>query len=1159
MPIGLNLDIDFDTQASQPDKSTYPFFTGSGPAPPAPLGTFNAYQGLSCVGRFYNYTEFNFGVCEYYPTTTDLNILEYNQPCPESFFVHTHSVEFELTTDRRILQNINLHLCEYAANAYDGDRLIFEYIDLCAELGFHYGSKFTVALTLAGRDLGQRYDLALCCPYQRPELSENRIEFEYDPPCEQWHVLAASGAMEVDDLTVYPRNYTNTNIDLCGNDKFNSTTRPVISSLDQELPDDSNLDRVINFSSHEWEYHFDGGCPDFPFQANAVHEMSMVFEFTIDKGFQYDLKLCPNETNPPADCSEYEEGELHLFEFEPDYDYPCEKFELDFYHGAYVVTDVFEEVVIEGVEAFSGAFSDAGMQNNVRFYGDGYHGAVDSYDLTVPKPADVGHDHYSGATLEAELLTVQIFYDVDGYHGAYTDGDLEVPKPAELEAPAWHGHNVADGLLTEPIFQMETAYHGHNIDDIDFTIFPAIEVEGDAYHGGTLLDTILVTSQIFVPDAYHGGYGDLDFTTFESEGIGVVDNPHGGHAEATMNVTFALYADGYGGAYAEFENLSFPTVFEIDVYGGEYADTDFSTFGPPTLDGDVYHGGYMEDFEMNVTKALYPRAFNGAYADTDFTDAPAQEISIDAYHGGNGVLDELDEEDWNMWNYHGSNVDAEVNIQVNMPADGYHGQYVEDLDLNYEFVALQPETGHGIYSIITAVGFEVPEGEALTFTGYHGALCEAFPTILIHETFKVRFVHDYAMYDGFGGVGGLNHCPTEHLSCATPFEDNCVDPDATIRFDYPLNGNLAEYESDLNIIFDETGFLPWNPCNQNHGMGYLEVDLHTRPRLDVEFTHGHSTEVFMKRELTSFGEVPLDILYSENGEGGRQDHIDTSWLPRTFEVEFNYGDTAIGWWDEPESATGWTGHSIDFELTQVPLWDSIAAGISAEVGFLAVERPHWFQFIHAASVGHDIWLDFDPTDYLRFCPGYIVPVGNNVVFEFASVDNTDCLTWQSYGGASAAFELSALPQGASRNYGGEYARASLSVQKIWLLRGYHGHNVRAYIPSTVDFVPREFAHGSWMRVGFEVLPIIGAHGYHLAFDELTVTGPAVEWVTPEGCLPNEYIPLTIDGDPDYAAILPDPITGIVRAPNVPVERLNYLTPLLATCITYVPPDEEEEP
>ena len=207
MPIGLNLQVDFDTQASQPDKSTYPFNTGDGPEPPQPLGAVDAYHGSDVVGHWFVFTEYNFPVCEYYVDDALGNILEYNRPCPESWIFHSQSVEFELTTDERNVTNINLHLCEYAFNTVVNGRLIFEYTNLCAELSFTNGSTFVAALATAGRDLKQRYDLALCCPYDKPENGQNTIIFEYNDVCEFFHVVAGPALCEIDGLTFVPRDY----------------------------------------------------------------------------------------------------------------------------------------------------------------------------------------------------------------------------------------------------------------------------------------------------------------------------------------------------------------------------------------------------------------------------------------------------------------------------------------------------------------------------------------------------------------------------------------------------------------------------------------------------------------------------------------------------------------------------------------------------------------------------------------------------------------------------------------------------------------------------------------------------------------------------------------------------------------------------------------
>jgi hypothetical protein len=65
------------------------------------------------------------------------------------------------------------------------------------------------------------------------------------------------------------------------------------------------------------------------------------------------------------------------------------------------------------------------------------------------------------------------------------------------------------------------------------------------------------------------------------------------------------------------------------------------------------------------------------------------------------------------------------------------------------------------------------------------------------------------------------------------------------------------------------------------------------------------------------------------------------------------------------------------------------------------------------------------------------------------------------------------------------------------------------------------------------------------FFDLSLTGPMVEWITEDTCLPNQYIPVK-DGDFDYPAI-DDNNDGIKEYEVVAVEYMPYKTTLIARC------------
>lgn len=1181
MPAGLNLIFPFDTGANQDPANTYPFSTGGGPGipDPEPLGTLDAYHGIIGDYKFYTYTDRVFALCEYSTSQLQYNIIEFNWLCPDGIFWEGASVDFDLTVSEHT--NVNLNLCD----SPDYHLTIFEFEQACGLVNLAVESRLDFDLWTSGRQTGIRIDLPVCCEYEVPDphqmdfflgATEVRynIETEGNTPYDfvfetsspliqetnyqldvggtpnadyfslcDTYVIAAS-VCAVADLTTEPR-------DLLSNDFWLCPTSPQVTPRFEGLqtpiePDtgDTNLPQ-FSFSSHYWLYEFTPKACNPGIWPIAHHDSQIDVELDVDKRTNWDFPICSEDLNPAPD---YSENPNHVFEFKPDYIYECGAFEFVFYHGSNCYINILESIEIEGVFAFHGAYADASLSPFQNFSADARHGGYGNLDLTIFPSIELDVDCYYGHFADATLFTVVVFYDIDGYHGGTGAADLATFGPPTFEPNAYHGGNGEFEMLTEPNIQDVEGYHG-SYGDLDFTSFPAALLEPNAYHGGNgVVDTIILTPQ-FEPVAYHGAYGDTDFTDVPSAGIGDVRVYHGGYGDVTMAVTLGLRdIEGYHGAYAEGTQLSFSTTFSVDYYQGAYADTDFTETPPPTFEPNVYHGGHAVLDDMAVTKALFPRAYAGAYANAGLQDFPAQELQIPNYHGGYAVVDALTEDEFNFFNYHGAFAEAEMAIQVNLgETNCYHGATSNLNDLNYEFVALDIDSYHGIRSIVTAVGFEVPPGPTILANAYGGEVFEATTDIREHAKLKVRFVHDLAMYDGFGGIGGLNHCYTTDLTYSSHYHPNDLDgPDHVIRFEYPINGDLNQYDSDLNFVFDEFGDRPWNVCNSHHNNGHMAIDLLTNPRFEAEAYHGHGTEVFMKKELTAFGEVPLDILYSENGEGGRRDHIDTGFTRDFFELDIYDGAAGAVWWeDDPDSIRAWGGYSCQVEFTLVPLAYEIVHDTNLVVD-LGVPKPSWKEFIREFMDGAGIIMDFEPEIWFRFCPGYIVPVGNQVILEFASSDNTDCVAWYANGGERAEADLS-CEYGLSVNYyHGSYAQATVTVQALWTLFARHGAHMA--MASNVDF-SAIFRHGTHIIGEFYEPPVYGYGGEVMELAELVVTGAAVEWVTPEGCLPNEYVPLTDGGDPDLAALLPDEF-GVIYYVSVPVEGLPYFTPLNAQCITF---------
>lgn len=1142
-----NLDFNFSSTTPKLPANKYPFVGSGLTGEPIEISNVDGYGGALVEFVFYTKLDYDFTLCYYRDEDLDtqLNILDFDLvACAQGLVIHGANCEFDLEFVKR--NNVNLGLCEYPASTSHQSFAILEYISSCADHAMRFGSVVEFELE-ADRLLGNRYDLALMCP--RPDPAPGEVVLEYEVQ-DYYHVIA-TGCVEF-ELTTDRADPLPHYLTLCHGYSA-STPDPAYHDLPAQGGNPDSLESFNGaFEAYQWILEYEPTCAIFDMQLSGYEYSHTEFTLEVEKNLEFDLNLCINTLNPPLD---YSEQDPHDLEFLADYTETCDPFRFFAYHGGAAEATILDIVEFTGINAYGGEYSDMDIQVTPHFTGVGYGGALNEIDLTIFTALELDIDYYSGHNTECDLAAFKIIYDVDGYHGAYGDLELEVPKPVELDLFNYHGGTHEITLSTFPIIQVDSGYHGA-YGDLDLDTSPSQPIEADAYHGGYGVGDMIVYPQ-FSCDAYHGSYGECDIELAPSEGVGIVNAYHGGYADAFMNVTFALYPEGYSGAYADAE-LSTSLALESNFYSGAYGDCDFTDVPPPELEPIVYHGAHSIFNSLSITVAMYARGYGGAYSDSDLETSPGEPYSFDCYGGALNEIDNIENDPWNFFAYEGAYSEAGLSPQVNIgPADCYGGEYGEDVELNYDFVALDIDAYFGSAGIQDALW--LPPPPTFNLNGYGGEHCAVEAYILIYPTFKVRFIHDLAMYDGVEGLGGLNFCESDNLNCHAKYPALCSANtlDTTESFPLPLDGDWSNYDPHLYTRFDETGFSPFYPCNENHGTGHMEFELATEQRLDCEAYHGADARFFIERELSSFGDVPPEVLYSENGQGDRQDHIDNTHLQDFFQFYAYGGEWGVTWFNGPDDFIIITGTHGDTNLTtydNLPPGGFVYAGEAAIQNNLSVYKPEWREYIKEMHFGSWVDIDFNPEIWMRFCPGYLIPEGTNVVLDFGSTDNTDCFFYSAAGGFRADFELFATMHPQLRSYSGEYARSSLDVQTKWTLYARHGQLMQQASEPTMSV---DFRDGSYVLGQFYDAPTFGYHGAHAVLDALIVAGPAVEWRTETGCLPNEYVPLTESGDIDYEALEPDE-NGVLHWPTVPVEHMPYFTPLLAECITYAEPDPEPE-
>ncbi len=852
-------------------------------------------------------------------------------------------------------------------------------------------------------------------------------------------------------------------------------------------------------------------------------------EYVSGKNLNYDILLCPADANPPLNIDN------HNFAFKADFlDKNCDELILDFYHGADGTAFIAADIEIDDVDPEHGAYAELDLFTIQNLAAEGYHGAYQEVaDLATFPAALIDGDADHGAYADADLLTLQIFSDVDMYNGAtFEDFDLQTFLAPTFEPVAEGGATLEFEILTAPVFQTDGAYAGA-YSDTDLTDFPSIDLEADAY-AGSVCDAVVLVSAILDCEATHGLYSDMELETFESSGFGDIFIDNGASAEVDLAYTPTLDMEGNHGAYIQDLELNVSTTFEAEAYEGAAGDLDLTVPAAPDFDCEATHGVYAE-FDLSQIKALFPRALHGAYVDLDLEDHPAIDLLVDGYHGAVAELDTLDETDFNTFGYHGATLeDLNLQVAVNMvPEESPHGA-VAEADLAYT-PTFECEAYAGADGTVSA--FEVPPGENIVAEAYAGE--NFYPSLEapIHEQFDLHpIVASQTLYDGLGGVGGLNHCPISSTDLDPIYGDNVT----RLGFD-PLG-----ITDQLNISFDDIGDDPWTTCNAG-GIKY-EVDFMTNPRFECEAYAGEYVEMFIPLEVMPLigVDVPLSRLYDFEYQAIIVQHF--------IELEDIRYETTGTVWNHPDDVTAFYEMYFSAEL-DLTAFSNFYHGAYA-LADLAVPVPAWKTAQHPIETGEHIRLEFEPVEYTRFCKGYIVPNGNSVVFEYSNEEDYDCSIFLgTLGEKFHDMELQTIqsmypeimPHGAVMD-------AIVTVQTFWTAIGRHGHVVYAQFFEEPEFEMDAY-DGSFMEVDFYEPPTDGYHGAHMAIDDLVIPGPGIEWVTETQCLPNDYVPLTEDGDPDLSQLEPDE-NGVVQVPSVPVEYKPYRATVLAQCVTFIESGEE---
>ena len=263
-------------------------------------------------------------------------------------------------------------------------------------------------------------------------------------------------------------------------------------------------------------------------------------------------------------------------------------------------------------------------------------------------------------------------------------------------------------------------------------------------------------------------------------------------------------------------------------------------------------------------------------------------------------------------------------------------------------------------------------------------------------------------------------------------------------------------------------------------------------------------------------------------------------IPQGDMVVFDYTENSIEVWDEcgPETevvASAELSVAVRFHI------DTYQGEYSQ--GTIGIEYTE-LEFDPIFS-GENIHVTREALETIRFCPGYLIPDGDNTIFDFASNINIGCYGYFTYAGEKIENSFLKTVQSLFPiAYAGEYAKCTIYTTippppYIWKFKAWTGEVAKFNFN---ELFPEIVGQGEYSAVALERRKYLGYTG-EKATCILERWYPTVEWITPTDlCIPNEYYPLKA---PDYRDLDYDYENYLIC-----VEDMEYKGQVEAKCIHF---------
>lgn len=665
-------------------------------------------------------------------------------------------------------------------------------------------------------------------------------------------------------------------------------------------------------------------------------------------------------------------------------------------------------------------------------------------------------DNYGGQSVYSSLTTTKTF-SIDINDGQSASSILATTTT--FDGDALTGSTLTPSLKTSiPALLELDLSQGQNTEPLELQnniVFG--NIINNAGQGVDDISLLTAEFDALAGFAYAGGYLTPDLYTTPAFEANNSNGQTVDDVDLTIDPISTFIVTFNNGQNSTIE-LSNPDHFEILYLNGESSVAELDTTVVHEYSTDMHNGQVLDNISISTSNVLFPRANNGESCIIDVTFAEADELSVDFNNGQ--VL-----------------TPNTLAVTYGLEPVAHNGQSAELQDLRYTKTF---EVDYSTGQMVAIDELYIHGGDNLEAEGYNGQDIFVQDDILLYQILRPQVIQSSQLfYDGMGGVGGINFCTSSHVT------ENITD------------FNASEFDRHA---FDECG-----------SKNYIQMDmeLRTTPRLSAMAYSGQSMQMYIPQRLLGFGIDDDDprlyftpILYIKPA--------------KTFEVDFNNGQSAVEMNSHPDDFLAIHAQSATVDLT-VTSFVSFDFGQELDVT-VSFDSASWKRAFRVAGNGQSGSMEFEPNLCQRFCKGYLIPTGDNVTFDFANVDFLDCSSYNAYVGEYMTIGLSAEYTLFPDDY--YTGQELLSVGRNYeheLNPQVMGHGYGAHWYNGQNFEMLAY-HGSSADVDFEKREWNASNGASATLRHLAEATPSLKFVTDKGCLENQYIPLTPDGDYDLTYV-----------------------------------------